>query len=300
MKNIYLHDKKNIRTINLILFILSIPLILFGFYKNGIVVLLKDKIGIIEMFIPLILPFVFYYIVYFLTYYKNKKKFKKSVLEYSLLPNYGLLIGMCIPPHNNLIITILIFIIISFIYIYFLDNKVSINYMALSLLIIIIVNMLVLKVNYLELYSNQYELSTELQYSTFSNIMGFNFGGLSSSSNILILFFAIILCATSIYKYEISITTTIVYIIIFFILKILGVSISYHDIFNFSSLFLILIIGTEMKTTPVTIAGRNTYGILLGIFIFIFSFLGMPISILLSIIICSIISPILNIIYRKN
>lgn len=300
MNNIFLRDNKSIKSINLIYFILAIPLLLFGFYKNGIMVFIENKTNIFGLFLPLLMPILFYYTTYFLIHIFNKTN-KKPVNEYSLLPVYALFIGMLLPVNTNMFLNYATFTITSLIYIRFINNKIKLNYIAVNMLLIFLINHYLFNISFYNMYLNNYENSITIKYGLIRKILGFNFGGISSSSIILVLLFALIASLTTLYKKEIPIYTTALLVFELFLLNMLNVNIGITKYaFDYSIIFLIFLASNEMINTPITRSGKLTYSIILSLFILCLSFLPLMINVTISIILCSLLSPILDILFRKS
>ena len=75
---VFFHSNNTIESINKRYILVFLPLILFGFYKNGYIVYSKGYTNIFGLFKPLLIPIIGFVIGYLVTFILNKIKFKKS------------------------------------------------------------------------------------------------------------------------------------------------------------------------------------------------------------------------------
>ena len=293
---IMLTNDNSIKKINFIYFILLTLLILFGFYKNGIIPYYHGYINILEMFKPIVLPYLFYYVTSFIVYVKTKRK---NASYYSLLPTSGLIVGMLLPISFNFFLLLIIYIITTFVYVFYIENKISINFIMYSICIILLCSMAIYQnFDITSLFMNKYEYNVKIDSNISKKILGFNVSGISSSNVVLSVIIAFLLYFLTIYKYNISI-----YSIMSFIVVALPFSLLFkydiYGMFNSYVLFMLIFGVNEIKTSSYTNLGEVVSGILLGILIFINSFISIPFSVIISSLILSLITPILNKLCRK-
>ena len=119
-------SNNSIKRITLTYIISLLPLILFGFYKNGISLYIKKYVNILEMFKPLVIILLGFLIgatvnvIYEKKINKNKDNIKDIIFS-SLHPIYGILIG-CISSINT---NIILFSLVTFIILLISKYKLS-------------------------------------------------------------------------------------------------------------------------------------------------------------------------------
>ena len=116
-------------------------LVLFGFYKNGISLYIKNYITLLEMFKPLLLVFISISGAVIGSFIGEKRKHKKIKLNY--LDNLKSTIiesaiFACVLPINTSPIILFVLTLI----IYMLFYKIKINKIAISFIVISIINRL--------------------------------------------------------------------------------------------------------------------------------------------------------------
>jgi len=297
MDNIYLHSGKSVKKMSLVYFICCLPLIIFGFYKNGIIPYMKGYNDIFTLLNPLIVPFICYYIN-LLVMNIITKKLSKHLVEHDLFALYGLLIGMCLPPQMSFII-LLIFPFVSAIYL-LICQKIKINYLALMLLILLLINFLLIGGDFNQMFMNTYEKNS-LSYSLWAQFFGYNYSGFSSGNIILIIIMALVINYFANFKVSICLYGLGSYFLFGLLLAPFtkNYSLIIDNVFNYSFIFIMFIIASENISSAYTKSGMATYGILIGIVFWLLSFLPPIMALLLSIILLSLLSPILNIMYRR-
>jgi len=255
-----------------------IPLILYSFYKNGIVVFIKENGNIINLFNPLIIVIIAMLVCLFTEYiwYLITKKDKTLLYlieeSYAIIP--GIIIGLIIPNNCPIFLVILASIIASI-------SKMICGGLGKNIL-------------------NPAVLGTFIVMVLFKSSMGdvLNFSlNFNMISIILIILSFIYLCINKVVKYRITLS----YIFSVFII-VLIVSVSNNlNILNstidllFPILFFVCFVATDPITSPITYDGQIIFGIVLGILTMLFT-LVIPynLGILISILIMNILNLLIN------
>ena len=279
------YDHKNINNKNILFryFISLIPLILYGIYKNGL--LLISSFGIkytLKSILIIILPLIINLLFNFL-------KEKKVNITYNTF--YWACIGLFIPPSINMpiyTISLLIFNLLA------LFKAYKVNWPLIFKLCLILVLIIIDKYSYL----NILETISQYSFSIIDYIFGRSVGGIASTSIIWAVTSYIILASSGYYKKDIPIIFATVYILLGIIRILFGVD--FYTVFsNFGGIFIaVMIYGAHNIFSPYLPKARIVYSVLLAIISFFFSILfkyeGVFISILLMNFISILISKFFN------
>ena len=116
--NVYLKSKNNENKILVKYILLLIPFLIYGFYKNGILLYKGEYVNIFYMFKPLILTIISILISYLFTKYK-----KEDFISYRLYLN--ILSSLIVLPNTNIFIYLIILFLVNILYTF---KKVNISY----------------------------------------------------------------------------------------------------------------------------------------------------------------------------
>lgn len=284
--------KKSLTTRIYIMYALALlPLLIFGFYKNGISLYAKDYIDFYPMFRPIVIMFLS--LAGALTgsilreWFKDKKVSKKTLKRCKTDIVEALLVSCILPINTNVLVAFLIPLLSSL-----LLNKVKFNRIALMYLAIEGVNVL-LKVNS---FNNVYEASTVLNYDGLDLFLGMGPGGIFSTSVLFIVLGTIFLSFNKLYKREIVFSS----IGAFLILGIIPAMIkgAYTEIFPYifgsNVLFVLAFIAPNIESSCYTEKGQITSGILIGILTYAISFISPYTAAIGAVFIVSLLSGILD------
>lgn len=300
MNNIFIRSKINIKRINSILFLSILPLLIHGFYKNGIKLYSLKLITFTTMLKPLlfdllgILIGILVNFIYEKIIKKNSINFK-YILFSSFHPLYGLLIASIISINTN----ILLFIIITFavLFISKFINNTNVNVIALSALIIILLSNIIGTFSYLNIYESKMILTLNgLDY-----LIGRGSGGINATNVILLTISLIILMSQKWYKKEIfiySITSFLVFVSIYLIINN-NIGTIFETLFSNGILFSYIFIAPDSLTSCYTAKGKIIYGTSIGIITFILYLIYPPLSSLGAILLMSIINKLIDRICAK-
>lgn len=287
-------DDTSIKKISLTYILSLLPLILYGFYKNGIYLYIKKYISLPKMFKPLLLILIGFLIgaSVNIIYLKLIKKSKDSIIDIifsSFHPIYGILIASIISINTN----ILLFSIVTFTVLFiskFINNK--INLISLSSLIIFFIMNALNKFTFM----NIYEQSSSFKMNAIDYMFGRGSGGILTTNILLIVLSFIILYNSKVYKKNIAIYSSSVFILLTTIYCILTKNIGniMNMLFTNGILFSFVYVATEPVSSSYTKYGKEIYGILVGILTFIFYLINPALSSLGGILIASIFNSLID------
>lgn len=263
--NVYLKSKNNENKILVKYILLLIPFLIYGFYKNGILLYKGEYVNIFYMFKPLILTIIAILISYLFTKYK-----KEEFISYRLYLN--ILSSLIVLPNTNIFIYLIILFLVNILYTF---KKVNIS--LITILLLIIVSMIFSKYSFL----NVYEESVNHSYSITNYLFGNGSGGISNTLFIYsILVFIYLICDFS-YKKHIVVTSLTVYYILLIISFVLFKKFDYNLLLNNNLVFSFIFLNTISIFTPYTKGGCYLYGFILGLISFCFSFIDINLGVYL-------------------
>lgn len=263
--NVYLKSKNNENKILVKYILLLIPFLIYGFYKNGILLYKGGYVNIFYMFKPLILTIISILISYLFTKYK-----KEEFISYRLYLN--ILSSLIVLPNTNIFIYLIILFLVNILYTF---KKVNIS--LITILLLIIVSMIFSKYSFL----NVYEESVNHSYSITNYLFGNGSGGISNTLFIYsILVFIYLICDFS-YKKHIVVTSLTVYYILLIISFVLFKKFDYNLLLNNNLVFSFIFLNTISIFTPYTKGGCYLYGFILGLISFCFSFIDINLGLYL-------------------
>jgi len=285
----------SIKKISLILIISLLPLIIYGFYKNGIILYMKDYINVLGMLKPLffiIIGFIIGILVN-ITYEKIIKKNKDNIIEVifsSFHPIYGMLIASVSSINTNLFLFIIVTFIILLISKFINYNRV--NYVALSSLIIFFIMNIFKKFTFL----NIYEASNRFNLNAIDYMFGKGSGGIFTTNILLLIIGFIILYNSKVYKRNIPIFATLSFSILTIIYSLYNNNIEgiMNMLFTNGILFSFVFIATDPISSSYTKKGIVIYGIVVGILTFLLYLLQPALASLGAILIASIFNTLID------
>lgn len=255
----FVKEETNIKKIINYLYISIIPLLIFGFYKNGI----KSYSGIL-MFHPLALDLIGFISGALVSIILEKKKPFES-----FYPLYGLLSASLVFPNTSLII----FGIICFIslFIYKKIGKNSFNIVCVISLIVILIS------NFYEPSYLKIAINNNINLDGLDYLLGKGSTGLNASCTLLALISYAYLSSKPFYKREIPLYSFLVYSILMVIyLSFIGdINSLFVRLLSNGTIFSLVFISTMGTTSSHTYRGRVCYAFILGILMFALSF-GFP------------------------
>lgn len=256
----YLHYGKDKNSLVKTYFIALIPLLLFSFYKNGILLYQNKLISFIDMFIPLYF-YIISVLVGFLVAHLNKSDKREYVL-------YALILACTISINTNMLLYPIVLFVSLFIA-SFLQKKKEFNLLA-STRILLILALLLNSYSYM----NVAEKIEAFNYNYLDIFIGYGVGGIASNSLFCCFIAFLILSFNKFYKKVIPIASSfsafIVFILLFFITKN---EIYLENLLNGSLYFAFVFVGTDLYVSPYTKMGKIIYGLVIGLFTALLSIL---------------------------
>lgn len=277
-----LHYKKDKQSLIKTYYLALIPLILFSIYKNGILLFNNDLINFNKIFIPIYFYFISIFIALIIS-----KIYKEDIKENILI---SLIIACTISINTNIIIYPILLFILMFIAKY-IEIKSKINTTSL-IRIGLILGLLLNSYSYL----NIAEKLNKFDYNLFDKFIGFNSGGLASSSLLLIIISFLILSGNKFYKKVIPIIASLSYILLSMLIMFITKDFTNITLLlNGSIYFGFVFIAADLYKTPYSKKGMIIYGLIIGVLSSIFSYLNLNYEAsFLSILIASTTIPIIN------
>ena len=259
--------KNKIFSINLLYLLSLIPIIIFAFYKNGLVVY---KAGELNLFLSLqyiVIPIIIVVLSYvFETYYylTIKKDDDLNNVINSIVPYANVLCYLVCGPMNKLYITIPILVVLD-VALKFFEQKVTINRVALyKCLIFLVLMALSMNTN-----QNYYEYTLKSQVDNPGSLfLGMGIGEIGTTSTLFAIVGYLVLLFNKYYKKEIPIICFVSYLLVGLLLYFAGV-VSFNGLlintFNSGFVFAIVFVATLSTATPVVKSGKIIYSLLIGI-----------------------------------
>ena len=289
-----LKSNYSIKKISLIYLLSLLPLIFFGFYKNGINLYVKKYVSVFGLLKPLLIILIGFIIgilvnlIYEKLIKKNKNKISDIIFS-SFHPIYGILIAGI----SSININLLLFSIVTFIVLLiskFLSIKV--NYVALCSLIILFIMNTFDKFTFL----NIYEINTKFDLNTLDYMLGKGSGGIITTNILLLILSFIILYNIKTYKKLIPIISTVVFGLLVVCYSIYNNNIGniLNMLFTNGILFSYIYIAPETISSCYTKSGIIIYSILIGIITFLLYLINPALSSLGAILIVSIFNSLID------
>lgn len=288
-------NDNSIKKISLTLFISLVPLILFGFYKNGISLYIKNYVNILEMLKPVFLIIiglvigVLVNVIYEMLIKKNKDNLVEVIFS-SFHPIYGILIASVISINTNLSLFIIVTFGVLFISKFINNNRV--NYIALASLIIFFIMNIFKEFSFL----NIYESSNNFNMNAIDYMLGKGSGGIATTNIVLLIIGFIILYNSKVYKKNITIFASISFTILTILYCLYNNNLENitNMLFTNGILFSFVFIATDPISSSYTKKGVILYGILVGIITFLLYLLQPALASLGAILIVSIFNSIID------
>lgn len=256
MNRIYINSKITIDKYVLRYIYGLIPLIIYGIYKNGILLYNLNLINFLEIFkiLYLLIISLIIYTIYCLIF-KKKIKLNLEVLNILIIPLF-------MPPSVNILIyTITLFI--GLILNHYLSKVLKYNNTTFMILFILLFLIIFKNYNYLNLA----EATKSYSFSFLDLLFGRNTAGIASSSIIIGLLLIIYFSIFTIYKKEITLSSIISFILLIGLLNNFNIV----NILNGNAILSLILIAPDMLSTPIKRNEKIIYGIIIGLLSAIFS-----------------------------
>lgn len=286
INKVFFHNSDNIKKIIIKYLLCLIPFILYGVYKNGILLYNHNLISLV------LIPKIIYMLIISLGVYLlvDKILFKKKDFWSLDLLNV-LIVPLFLPPNINLGLYF-VGLLSSFILANILEYKVKFNKIAFCKLFIVLLIILFGEFTYL----NPSEKLNIYSLNYWDLLWGRNIGGIASTNIIFGLIVLIMFVFISNYKKTIAIISLLVFIACSLIFS--GIDIA---IFHYSSAILGLIfLNVNSISTPHNKVAMILYGVMLGLFSAIATiWIDINEGVFISALILSFFAPILDKLTQK-
>lgn len=283
---VFFHNKVNIKNIVISYLLCLIPLILYGIYKNGILLYTRDLISFLSIFkiIYLLIISLLIYILVDILIFKKKEIWTLDLLFLMIIPLFM--------PQNINLFVYGISLFISFLISNVLERKIKFNKMAFCKLFIILV--LVVINNYT--YLNPAENLNIYSLNYWDLLWGRNIGGIASTNIILGIIILILFSVLNNYKKIIAICSISAFIII----SLLVSGFNINSLLSSSAILGLILLNVDSISTPHSRLGMIIYGIACGILTAILTyFLNAFEGVFISVLFLSFFTPILDKIVEK-
>ncbi len=268
--NNYLHSKNN--DLSKYYLYIFLPMIFYGFYKNGILVYSGLK-----MLLPLMFPIISFSITLIVDYVLHKK------VDINEKYVYFIIIAMITSINMNLFLFSLLILLFNLLY-EFLLKKTNVNCIAIFKIVMVVLLTILNK----NIYSNELELIHKYSFNLMDIIMGRGISGVCSSSIIMIIIAYFILSINTYYKKEIPVISLVTYFLGTIILKIV---LHKGIIINGMILFVIVFASAINKYSPITKFKKIIYSVILGLLTLIFTyFINVYDGVIIALLITSLIN----------
>lgn len=253
MKSSFLHTIKDNKKSILKTFLLLIPLIIYGIYKNGILLYLRKDISFIQIFKPLYF-IIIALLINGLIEFLHKKKF---CIDYSYL--YVTITAMFLMPNTNYLVYVIL-LLAGILIMKVLGKGLPLSKIAFLHLLIVMGMFIIGKYSYM----NIAEAKDVYSLTLLDYFVGRNIGGIAASSSLIgiIIFSALAFLTT--YKKRIPMLAYLFYCVCTLIL-FLTLKVDYHMFFSSTVILGFVLLTIESEASPYTPKGEIVYAILLGI-----------------------------------
>ncbi len=295
MNDVYLRSHYNITTISFKILLSLIPLILAGFYKNGLKLYLNDLVNIFGLFKPLVFTILGFIIgslvniIYMYLIKKNKDKLLEMIFS-SFHPLYGVIIASIISINTNIFLFLIITFIILFLTKFIKEAK--FNIMAFTSLLIILIFNLTGTFTFL----NIYESTTVLNLNTLDYLLGMGSGGVNTSFVLFLLISFIMLSKEDFYKKSIALFSILVFsvMMIIYCAYTNQIGIVLENIFANGILFSYIYVAPETLSSSYTKKGQIIFGFLVGFLTFLLFLIEPSLAALGAILIVSLLHKVID------
>lgn len=286
-------NKKNtlFKRLYLMHLIVLLPLVIFGFYKNGIHPYQKGLVDFLNMFKPLIilvLGGLGALIGGIIREAKKGEKIDGKILDKckgNILE--AVLMVSILPLKSSPLVVFGVTLLTSL----FL-NKLKINRIVLEYITIEGINVLF----GLNGFFNAYEESTVLNYNGLDMFFGFGSGGIFATSAMFIFVALAVLSFNKLYKKEMAISSVVTFLILGIVPNMIigDYSAIFPYIFGYNSLFVLVFVGPNLYSSSYTIKGQILSGVLIGILTYGFAFFTPYTAAVLAVLVVSFLKGILD------
>jgi len=291
--NVYVRSHRSIKNISLVRIGLLVPLIIYGFYKNGIYLFVNKYATVLGMFKPLLFIIIggligaIINLFYEFVIKKNRSKLI-DLLFSSFHIEYGMLLG-CVTSLNT---NILLFSVTTFALLFiskFIRKRV--NVMAIVFIIIYVLQMYLFK-EYS--FANNYETSRAFSLDFMDYMVGRGTGGIASTHIILLIVSMLGISVSNNNKSYITISSIVTAILLFGAYSIVSKNTLGALLLTNNILFVYTYIATDYITSSYTATGGVIFGILVGVLTFGFYFINPILSPFIAVAVVSLFNRLID------
>ena len=296
--NVYVRSRRSIKNISLVRISLLVPLIVYGFYKNGIYLYQHQYTNLFGLFKPFIFVLIggsigmFVNIIYEYIFNKHKGKFIEAVFS-TFHVEYGLLLGCVTSINTNIAIFSAVVFVILFIS-KFIKNR--INIMALIFIAIYLIQVYLTK-DYS--YLNAYDTSRAFSLDFMDYMIGRGAGGISATHIILIIISMLGISISNNNKVNITISAIVSAALCFGTYSIITKEPIGALLLTNNIIFAYTYIATDYVTSSYTLNGEIIFGVLVGAVTFGFYFVNPILAPFLAILVVSLFNNLIDRIANK-
>lgn len=289
MSKTYIHSKYDKKSLIKKMYIALIPLLIYGFYKNGILLYSHQLISFLDMLIPLYV-YGISIVVGLLVSFILKEKAEENVLT-------CLMVSCTVSINSNMLLyPIVLFIGLFLLKVILNKSKLKINKLA-SLHFILLLSLLVNSYSYL----NIAEKLNKFHYGLWDIFFGNCIGGIAVTSLFLVIISLIYLSVHSSFKKNIAITSSLSFFLIFLSLFAITQNSYYLKIMlSGNTYFVFVFMASALEISPDTDKGMAIYGFLIGLLSAIFTIFLKEEGVYLAILLCSLAIPFINYFINKK
>ncbi len=278
MSRVYLHSKNDSNSLIKIMLYLFIPFIIYGFYKNGLVLYQKDYCSVLGMLRPLIILGISIFISIIFCIINKEQK-----ISYRLLSN--IMIAMVVSPNINLIIYIGLLAVLNLAQKYLKFNSVPI-FMVITL----IIDLISKKISFL----NAMESVVEHNYMLMDFLLGKGPGGISNTLLVASLISLGLLAMNVSYKKQIPMMAFISYYTLAIITAFINGTLDQTLLLNNNVIFSFVFLSNISIYAPYSKGACYICGLALGLFTYLFYFINIDLGVYIVLTILSFIHPLLD------
>lgn len=282
---IYIHSKENTKLYIVRYLLCLLPLILYGFYKNGFLLYQKDLINILAV------PKVIYLLlislgIYIITniIFKNKNFWSLDLLYIAIIPLFM--------PQNINYFIYSIGLFLSFTISNILSKKFTFNKIAFAKLFIVLLAVIFSTYS----YENPAETLNIYSLNFWDLLWGRNIGGIASTNIVLAIVILLLFSIITNYKKVCAYISIITYVVLALFLSGFDANI----FLNSSTIVGLILLNSDLVSTPHNKMSMIIYGLCVGILTFLLStYLNKNEGVFIAILILSFFTPALDKIVEK-
>lgn len=271
--NVYVRSRRSIKNISLLRITMLIPLMIYGIYKNGVLLYMNKYTNIIGMFKPLILILAGAFIgaLVNIIYEYIIKRNKESIID-ALFSSFHIEYGILLACITTINCNVYLFSAITFVMLFISKfTRKRINTLAVIFIVMYFAELYLFKE-----YSflNNYETAKVFSLDFMDYMVGRGAGGIAATHIILIIVSMIGISITSNNKTNITMLAIITSIILFGIYSIVSRIPFESLLLSNNIIFAYTYIATEYLSSSYTYNGEIIFGILVGVLTFVFYFVN--------------------------